>query len=157
MLFHISTHFSRTDELRRQVYLADLGEILLRYQISVEKRHEVYNTNLLKGLLCYIFLKNNEKSISAKLEDSFSIIELVEKLEGHVVLSPIECYQLYATKAIVEAAPTDQADFEMAPLIDFMESIKPKDVRDQVAKALVLQWEIMIAGREYSYGKVHFI
>ena len=69
-----TTGIDRTliDALRQQCTLSDLGEIFLGYQIPVEKRHDVHNINLLKGLICYIF-RNSEKPIAIKMEDSFKV------------------------------------------------------------------------------------
>ena len=68
--------------------------------------------------------------------------------------TPIECYQLYAMRAIIETMPTHVEEIEMQPLINFMENIKSKEIREAVSKALVLNLEFMIDGKEYSFGKV---
>lgn len=71
--------------------------------------------------------------------------------------SQVECYQLYAMRAIVQAIPTDSDEIELQPLINFMEAIKTKVMREDVAKTLILHWEHMVGGKEYAFGKVSLI
>ncbi|KAL7073374.1 hypothetical protein ACQ4LE_007464 [Meloidogyne hapla] len=126
-------------QLRRQCSYAELGQIFIKYQISLEARSRLVCTSSVRQLLQFIF-KNSDTDIINKLQDGFRIIEIYHLLQSTTSLSTIDCYFIYATVLVRQF--TD--DWEIKPLLDLFLLIKSKEVVEAVASKLITHLKCLL-------------
>uniref|UniRef100_A0A914IAM4 RZZ complex subunit KNTC1/ROD C-terminal domain-containing protein n=1 Tax=Globodera rostochiensis TaxID=31243 RepID=A0A914IAM4_GLORO len=118
--------------LRKQCLYADLGQIFIKYEISLSTRPRVIGGAGLSSLLQFIF-KNSGRDMASKLQDAFRVVELYESLQAKSMFSSVDCYYLYAVVLIQEL--TDEN--EMKSLTDLFQLIKSVQDAKSVARKLI--------------------
>lgn len=81
-------------KLRCECLRADLGQIFISYQIPLNLRSQFIGGTMLKGLLQFIF-RRNDADMASKISDALKIVSIYERLKETQMLTAIECYYLY--------------------------------------------------------------